>query len=240
MRLTTFFIVAVLFAVSTAFAQHHNAVAPDKPSVHGMLLFGGVKSSAVYVSHLPIFHTPHDYQVLAEIEIPDDVRSAYRKSLKASPRQTVYTLVPEVFVLPEMLANPRPFKADLYAGHFECGGKLISEKCTVSFKRIIYQKKFDPQEKRGENASYLVFGDTFAEYAAHLITAKPDFDQILALQNVPLGAEALKTHNYTVCTFPQKNIPLESGNFSARSDVKLRKMLFKVDKSLYLEFDDLK
>jgi hypothetical protein len=239
MRLSAYFIVAFLFAASSAFAQHHTTGAPDKPSVHGMLFFGGVKSPAIYISHLPIFHTPHDYQVLAEIEIPDAVRSAYRKSLKANPRQTVYTLVPEVFVLPEMLANPRPFKAELYAGHFERGGKAISEKFTVNFKRILYQKKFDPQEKRSETASYLVFGDASAQYAAHLITAKPDFDQILTLKNVPIRAEVFKTHGYTLCTFQQKNIPLKSGNFTAESTVEPTKMLLKVDKSLYLEFDDL-
>ncbi len=239
MRLSAYFIVALVFVVLPAFVQHHSTGAPDKPSVHGMLFFGGVKSPTIYVSHLPIFHTPHDYQVLAEIEIPGDVRSAYRKSLKANPRQTVYTLVPEVFVLPEMLANPRPFTAELYAGHFERGGKPISEKFTVSIKRIVYQKKFDLQEKRSESASYLVFGDASAQYAAHCITAKPDFDHILTLKNVPIPAEAFKTLGYTLCTFRQKNIPLKSGNFMAESTVEPTKMLLKVDKSLYLEFDDL-
>lgn len=240
MRLPAYFIVALLLAASPVFAQHHSTGAPDKPSVHGMLFFGGVKSPGIYISHLPIFHTPHDYQVLAEIEIPDDVRSVYRKSLKANPRQTVYTLVPEVFVLPEMLASPRPFKAELYAGHFERGGKTISEKFTVNFKRIIYQKKFEPQKKRSESASYLVFGDAAAQYAAHCITAKPDFDHILTLKNVPIAAEAFKTHNYLHCTVSQKNIPLKGSNFKAVSDVEPTKMLLKVDKSLYLEFDDLK
>jgi hypothetical protein len=239
MRLSAYCIVALVFAAFPIFAQHHSTGAPDKPSVHGMLFFGGVKSPAIYVSHLPIFHTPHDYQVLAEIEIPDDVRSAYQKSLKVNPRQTVYTLVPEVFVLPEMLASPRPFKADLYAGHFERGGKPISEKFTVSFKRIIYQKKFDPQEKRSETASYIVFGDASAQYAAHCITAKPDFDHVLSLRNVPIRTEVFKTQSYAICTFSQKNIPLRTGNFMAESTVEPTKMLLKVDKSLYLEFDDL-
>ncbi|MFY7997474.1 MAG: hypothetical protein ACOVSW_02610 [Candidatus Kapaibacteriota bacterium] len=240
MRLIAYFSIIIFCIASSAFAQQHSAGAPDKPSVHGMLFFGGVQSSAVYISHLPMFHTPHDYQILAEIELPEETRIAYQKSLKAKPKETVYTLVPEVFVLPEMFANPRPFKAELYCGHFERGGKPITEKFTVSIKRIIYQQKFDPSLLRPKTASYLVFGDALQQYAAHTITAKPDFDHILALANTPLDANALKTSPYTLCNLFEPNRPLKKRNFRTKNAVQGRKMLLKVDKTLYLEFDDLK
>ena len=232
--------VIVLCVASAAFAQQSSAGAPDKPSVHGMMLFGGTKSSAVYISHLPMFHTPHDYQVLAEIALPEEAQTAYQKSLKAKPKETVYTLVPEVFILPEMVANPRPFKAELYCGHFERGGKPITEKFTVTFKRILYQQKFDLNRQRPQTAQYLVFGDTLQQYAAHAIAAKPDFDHILRLVNTPIDANALKASPYTLCNLPQQNLPLKKGNFRTENTVEGRKMLLKVDKTLYLEFDDLK
>ena len=38
----------------------------DRPSVHGMLLFG---KENLYASHLPMFHAPHDYQVIFKLNL---------------------------------------------------------------------------------------------------------------------------------------------------------------------------
>ena len=57
--------------------------------------------------------------------------------------EKVYTIVPEVFVLPEMMKNPKPFNFRLVRGHFERGGKTILQKGTATIKRIVFSKKFD-------------------------------------------------------------------------------------------------
>src|SRR5688572_10251895 len=101
---TIFF--SLLVAV-TAFA--------DMPSVHGMLLFGAKK---VYVSHLPMFHAPHDYQMIASLTLPAEIKSLYVAD-QATSGAEYYTLVPEKFELPTMVKTPKPFKAVLYRGHFE-------------------------------------------------------------------------------------------------------------------------
>src|SRR5438128_933955 len=93
------------------FAGLTPALAADPPATHGMLLFG---KSKIYVSHLPMFHSPHDYQMLAELELPPAALSAYKKSLAEHPAETVYTLVPERFSLPLMVAHPQPFRAELF------------------------------------------------------------------------------------------------------------------------------
>ncbi|MGE3974950.1 MAG: hypothetical protein AB7F59_10530 [Bdellovibrionales bacterium] len=36
----------------------------DPPSTHGMVVFG---KNATYVSHLPMFHAPHDYQLVMKV-----------------------------------------------------------------------------------------------------------------------------------------------------------------------------
>ena len=46
--------------------QGHHISATDKTSVHGMLIFGKEK---IYASHLPLFHPPHDYQIILELEL---------------------------------------------------------------------------------------------------------------------------------------------------------------------------
>ena len=38
----------------------------DVPTTHGMLLFG---NETVYASHLPMFHSPHDYQLILELDL---------------------------------------------------------------------------------------------------------------------------------------------------------------------------
>ncbi len=130
--------------------------AADQPGVHGMLVFG--KGDTVYVSHLPMFHTPHDYQLIAELILPDGAKAAYLKSLRENPQETVYTLVPERFVLPEMVANPKPFKADLVKGHFERGGKELERQIAVKLGRIVHFKKFSSKEKKPALSTYLFFG----------------------------------------------------------------------------------
>src|SRR4051812_43145450 len=85
------------------------AVAQDRPATHGMLVVG---KDRIFLSHLPMFHRPHDYQVIWEAIIPAGAKAAYLKSLAAHPEERIYTLVPEPFVLPDMITNPKPFRAE--------------------------------------------------------------------------------------------------------------------------------
>jgi len=62
---------------AAASSAHVHGMAVDRPAVHGMLLVG---TNALYVSHLPMFHAPHDYQALAEVALQDgagDARARY-------------------------------------------------------------------------------------------------------------------------------------------------------------------
>src|SRR5258706_108638 len=43
------------------------ATSVDAPSVHGMLIVG---ESTVFLSHLPMFHPPHDYQLILNAKLP--------------------------------------------------------------------------------------------------------------------------------------------------------------------------
>ena len=140
------------FAINAQTQQmpHHN----DPPSVHGMFLFGNDK---IYLSHLPMFHSPHDYQAILEVELSQSTKEIYLQSKKSNPSKTVYTLVPEVFVLPEMINNPRPFKAKIFQGHFERGGTSITESITVKISEVIYFKKIDPNNSHPETVKYNIF-----------------------------------------------------------------------------------
>jgi hypothetical protein len=153
----------------------------DVPSTHGMLVFGKDK---IYVSHLPMFHAPHDYQLIAELELPPAALDAYRASLAAHPGELIYTLVPERLDLTELVARPHAFHAELYRGHFERGGTVIAAGLTVKLGNLLAWKKFVPGEKKPADASYLLFGKDGEAFLAHRITDRPNFDQILSVGQV--------------------------------------------------------
>jgi hypothetical protein len=160
----------------------------DMPSTHGMLLFG---SEHVYISHLPMFHSAHDYQAIAEIALPPAGLAALKKAQAAHPLDTLFTLVPEAFSLPEMFAHPKPFHADLFHGHFERGGDVIAEGITVEIKKVLFFRKFVPGEAK-VHTSYLLFGTPTEAFVAHYIVAKPDFDQVIAVTTDAIAGEVEK------------------------------------------------
>ena len=111
--------------------------AGDPPSTHGMLVFGTKK---VFASHLPMFHSPHDYQAVFQIRFDPETLKTYLNDKAGSP-DSIYTLVPEPFVLPELSHHPLSIKAVLYHGHFEREGTPITGSVMVEFaKYAVFSK----------------------------------------------------------------------------------------------------
>jgi len=135
------------------------------------------------LSHLPMFHQPHDYQIIVEADLPNNARQIYLQDQVDHPEQTLYTIAPsENFVLPDEVQNLKAFHATLYRGHFERGGIPIAEDIVVQIKRVIYFNHFDPQAVRPDQLTYFIFGHPGEMFMAHRIVAKPDFDQIAEVQ----------------------------------------------------------
>jgi hypothetical protein len=227
-KLLIFIFLASTFATSKA--QHHNMGDADKPSIHGMLIFGQEK---IYASHLPLFHTPHDYQIILELELDKTAKAQFVKDQQQHPEFTTYTIEPEKFVLPEMLKTPKPFKVNIYRGHFERGGTLISKQISVTIKQVIYFKKFDPSEAKANDTKFIIFGNSREQFAAHHITNHPDFEQIVQV-NTSLTA---MDKQFELILFNTKaNSPVGvSGNVIETSAKRKLTLL----KQVYLEFDDL-
>jgi len=171
-----------------ALAEAHNghpAHATDSPARHGMLLFGEKK---VYLSHLPLFHSPHNYQVILEVTLTkanSDPQASYVQDRRQHPKVKIYTVNPESFVLPELdPQNPqrRSFKAELFRGHFERPGNVsLNRDVTVNVTRVIHFRKFDPQAAGLPQLEYFLFGQPQELFLAHLVTKPPDFDQVLSV-----------------------------------------------------------
>ena len=157
-----------------------------QPSVHGMLMVG---SGPVYLSHLPMFHSPHDYQVLLEVEMlktGEDPLFTYVQDRQVTGEK-IYTVVPETFVLPELFTpagapQRKTFKADVVRGHFERGGTEFLSGVTFKVKRVVFSKKFEANAAALPNLQYLVFGNEKELFAAHIISKKPDFDHVVSVR----------------------------------------------------------
>lgn len=63
---------------------------------HGMALFGG--KDGLYASHLPMFHAPHDYQVVLQLHVADARLDAALKR-RLDGKTALWTVAPEKFDL---------------------------------------------------------------------------------------------------------------------------------------------
>jgi len=230
------FVIAFLSITYAATAQHSMPANEDRPATHGMLIFG---TNKIYASHLPIFHSPHNYQVILELDLDSIAKQKFVADQRSHPEFTAYTIEPEKFILPEMIANPKPFTANIYRGHFERGGMMIAENVSVKIKQVIYFEKFDRDESKSPGADFILFGNSKEQFAAHHITNKPDFDQIIQIQT---DTALISQHAaFKTVTFKSAdNTPAGiSGNAIEIADGK-KKISIILLKQLYLEFDDLK
>ena len=184
----------------------------DIPATHGMLIFG---NKVTYASHLPMFHHPHDYQVVMKVSFtitPQHAAQVY-ESLKAKG-ETLFTIAPELMDLTKVMDGTIPqFKADLFIGHFERGGKKLG-KVTVKVEKFLVNTKLDPAS--AEQNKFIIFGEAGEYFAAHVINGKPSFDAVLKVTQ-PLNIEDSSlpvTVNYSN---PGQKIPLVThtlGGFS--------------------------
>ncbi len=158
-------VLIVLCAVS-GFADEH--------AVHGMLLFG---QDASYVSHLPMFHSPHDYQFIASVELAETgagkTVSHYQRLRNSN---SIFTIAPKPMDLSEVVSGKKTsFEVTIYKGHFERGGTPLGA-AIVKVKQILIGQKI--AREQGLSTEFLSFGSAQDYYLAHVITGQPTYDAI--------------------------------------------------------------
>ncbi|GAB3105164.1 hypothetical protein [Lysobacter terrae] len=167
------------------------APSTDPPGEHGMLVVG---TDVVYLSHLPMFHAPHDYQLVFEAALDDDALAAYRRDSRRHPG-TYYTLVPTArWVLPDTIREGARFAVDLYRGHFERGGMPIRKQATVTVRRIVHFRRFDAGHA-ADPAQWFGFGRGHEHFLAHRIEGAPDMDQVVQVSAAPAEGAPVRMPN---------------------------------------------
>jgi hypothetical protein len=151
---------------------------------HGMAVFGG--REGLYASHLPMFHAPHDAQVILKFHLQDaSVDAALRTSLADKPE--LWTLDPEPFDLHRLQpghAEPlMQFVARFVQGHFERGGLERYVGQTLIVDEVILFRRIAPTEKVHSEGRYLLIGKGSEYFLIKQIDRRPDFDIIVALKS---------------------------------------------------------
>jgi hypothetical protein len=160
---------------------------PVRMGSHGMVLFG--RGGALYASHIPMFHPPHDVQLLLQVELSGkDVPGDFAKGL--------YTLDPQRFDLSELMAGRlHEFHAALYRGSFEGGGKVLARDVTVRVRRVLHAAALRADAPALPHLRYLVVGEGREGYLVHALGRAPDFDQVLRVKfekPLPAGVHVLE------------------------------------------------
>jgi hypothetical protein len=238
-----FILFGLLYIVNaTAIAQHNHAQTPvtDKPSIHGMLIFG---KEQVYASHLPMFHSPHNYQIIIKLQLSPQQKKKFVTDQQQHPEMTTYTIEPERFVLPDMMKKQKKFKANLYRGHFERGGVKIADSITFTIADVVYLEKFDAVKNDTARNEYIFFGNAKEKFLAHRITRPVDFDQVIQVQQDTHWLVEDRNVVYgRILSIPGNDgrSPLGVSGNSIQTLIGEKPLEMVLLKQLYLEFDDLK
>ena len=211
----------------------HQEAAPHT-AFHGQLLLG---RDTLYLYHLPLFMVnptthPHNFQVILEVELisADGAdRTEFNEDRDQHP-DVIYSAKPENFnqsalVLDYPGHGPlRALRASVVRGHFERDPHTeIIESATFDISRVVHFREFVAGGQTLEPLSYLLFGRNGEFFMAHLLSAPPDFDQILAveIENEGLSDELLRKGLYVSLTERENDIQgrlLRGDAFSCRFD----------------------
>ena len=144
--------------------------------LHGMALI--LANDKVLASHMPLYATPHDYQIVYEVTTSDTHLKIIKDALrKAANEQSQITILPSKFNLNLLINKKTPIlNTTVFNGHFERGGTtLFSTKLT--FKNPLYVKKLAiTQPVKAEFD--LIKVSAGQGVVIHKIQSKPSYDSL--------------------------------------------------------------
>jgi hypothetical protein len=155
---------------------------------HEFEMFG---EKSIYLSHYPMFGSIHSYQLILEVNLKSgdgsNLKELYLSNKQKNPKAR-YSLSPETsdgkpdyWVLPEVIKKGNSFRANIHLEGKAEPPVYLARNVTVEIQRVIHFRLFQPDDKKPEVLSYLLFGNDSESFMAHYIGNYPDFDQILSV-----------------------------------------------------------
>jgi hypothetical protein len=185
----------LFFSSNLSFAEQTEKL-PPAMGVHGMLLFGN--ESALFASHLPMYHPPHNAQVILKLKFTDpQTQSKVQSALTMYDTKQValWTLVPRPFDLAR-LAVDHPQRitqllVDVFEGHFERRGNLKWQKVRVNIEEVILFSPLGFAENKTKPTagalSYLLLRqheNDPVQFAIKRLGMRPEADHLLRLTGI--------------------------------------------------------
>lgn len=189
MRALFIFLLAALISINSVAESVPEELPPLDPSyvgVHGMVLMN--KSSSVFAYHLPLYHKPHNVQLLYKLEVKNVAL------LNLVRDNDMVTIKPKPFNLQHLMRGEKlAIEADIYMGHFERDGMLVYENMTLQFTKKLYMRKLDDIEASSNTQEYdaVTFDDSNRIYI-HRLQQAPSYDHLI---HIDLNAGCLTKFN---------------------------------------------
>ncbi|MEM7482754.1 MAG: hypothetical protein AAF481_16385 [Acidobacteriota bacterium] len=238
-------------SVDLLHALPHSDQAAPHSAFHGQLLFG---DETQFLYHLPLFMDqpsghPHNFQVILAGALDGETLAVYGEDRAANP-ESLYSATPANFdqtslVLEYPGHTPlRQLPVGVFRGHFERPpNDQIVEGGTFHVSRVVHFREFQAGGGKAESLSYVLFGGADELFAAHWLSAPPDFDQILALTDeseAALGEELVAAGLYLTVTGRDNDetARLKAGDTLAcrlETDGETRTVNLRVARDLYCE-----
>ncbi|MFN8611156.1 MAG: hypothetical protein U0931_26670 [Vulcanimicrobiota bacterium] len=139
--------------------------------VHGMVMFG-----KNYLSHIPMFHEPHDYQIIMDVRLEHPQIGSGE-----SFGESLHTFVPDKFSLGDLLNGKlEKIQGTVYEGNFEDGGNPVLEGVTARIDKVLHSHHLSAQDSPQPELEYWLYGSRQDAYLVHPIAGgSAGFDQIL-------------------------------------------------------------
>ncbi|HVH47752.1 MAG TPA: hypothetical protein VM925_35695 [Labilithrix sp.] len=191
MQLTTFTLLGCLLAAGCAATSTNRAGDPSEEDrstpeselreagrvgSHGMVLAG--TPAEAFLSHIPMFQTPHDVQLVIAGKLDADAGA----DLPGTFSGELFTFLPDRISLDALRTGSlRELRGTIFLGNFESGGRPVASRVRFTVTRVVHEHVLDPAAKQAK-LTYLVFGSRARSFAVHRIAGRPGFDEVLSVE----------------------------------------------------------
>ncbi len=161
-----------MFAINTVHCTEHRS------GHHGMALF--TDGQDLYASHLPLYRSPHDYQLIYQI------KSNHQDQLIKNLEKGLMTILPQHFDLNTLIeGGTLTIKTTIYDGHFERGGQKKLEDESFTFQKQIFKRQISNLKNNSLTEDFFLIDTSNSHWqlAIHAIQARPSFDMIALFNN---------------------------------------------------------
>ena len=170
----------------------------QRVSVHGFILMPLDKLGYVWISHKPMFRSPHDFQLVFSAIITDSTVDPLPLPTNITRLNSQWTLEPDEWSLNNFInGNLTSFRTKLYSGDFEQGGTYLCNITVNAIQPFLTVNQLNISEVEPYQPiryiSYLLSNASVTTdnhlhlYLLHQIRVQPDFDSIVHVLVNPMN-----------------------------------------------------